>query len=86
MYGVHGESSQLRLVCCLLPKLAAPEHIGANYIYYPGCRCASAGATGVPAMNRLVKLSAQFCPSSVGTGPCTTAAATGGPKIYRGIE
>ena len=32
--GVHGESSQLRQVCCLLPKLTAPEHNGANY---PGC-------------------------------------------------
>jgi hypothetical protein len=26
--GVHGEFSQLRQVCCLLPKLAAPEHNG----------------------------------------------------------
>jgi hypothetical protein len=35
----YGESSQLRQVCCLLPKLTAPEHNGANY---PGCYCLAA--------------------------------------------
>jgi hypothetical protein len=38
--GVHGESSQLRQVCCLLPKLAAPEHrpgLTTGHTHYPGC-------------------------------------------------
>jgi hypothetical protein len=43
--GMYGESSQLRQVCCLLPKLTAPEHNGANYTLQAGGRRPAVAAT-----------------------------------------